>query len=143
MALAENIFSKLKTDAGVIEALGSLVDPENVPIYPVQAPSKAPLPMVVWMQVSSSNNETQSEASELDSTWLQFSCFSDEFGDGGGYKQARNLRRAVRKALENQRLDDGEVMVDFTERDLFEKPLDAWHCVLECHVLHNALAGAT
>jgi hypothetical protein len=135
-ALAENLFAKVSADAGVQAALGVSLA-ADVAFYPVRMPPGRALPAMVWFKVASSNNEPHSGVSPIDDSWLQISCY------GTTYKQARDLRRAVRVALEAQTLASGEVMVDFTERDQFVDDTDAYHCILECHVLHDALAAVT
>lgn len=135
-ALAENLNTRLREDTPVRVALGSPTG-DTMPIHPGRAPDGATLPLVVWLQVASTNNESHGEASQMDDTLLQLSCYA------ATYAEARDLRRAVRNALENKPLDGGERLVDFTERDLFEPLIDAFHCVLECHALHDALAGAS
>jgi len=134
--LAEGIYATLKADAGVLVALGPQ-EASQYAIYPVRAPNGALFPNVVFFQVTSSNNEPHTGPSPMDDTWMQFSCY------GSTYEEARNLRRAVRAAMEGKTLAGGEVPVDFTERDQYVNEIDAFHCILECHVLHDALAGAT
>jgi hypothetical protein len=134
MALGENIYAKLSVDGGVLAACG-LTAPTLAPVYPVKAPAgDFALPVVVWLIVVSIPDATQNEPAGIDSTVLQFSCY------GKTYDEARTLRKAVRAALDGQTLAGGEKCTITAERDLFESQIDAHHCVLEVHLMRDALA---
>lgn len=118
MKLAEAIFAKLSADSAVAAIVGTR-------IYANRAEQAAQFPYVVFTMVSSIPDQTHGEASELDSTLVQFSCYAST------YHAARDLRQAVRAALENQTLSDGIKPIIDISRDQYEEAASVHHLIVD------------
>ena len=132
MALADEIQTTLATNTGVLAAFG--ITSGSAPIYPVRPPAAAQFPFVVWNIVSSNPEEIHVGPAGLDSTLFQFATLAQDFTTGNA------IRKAIRAALDGQKLSGGEPVTIIGERDLTQPTIDAYNLILEAHVMRDALA---
>jgi hypothetical protein len=122
-ALASAFVALLKADPAVTAICGTR-------IFPELAPDKTPTPYVVWLEVSTSTEESHDEAQNLDATDVQFSCFDRDL------LTSINLRKAVRHALLTTPMSGVKVIQPIL-RSLPESELRLSNSVLDVTFMHN------
>ena len=127
MALAESIYAKLIADTPVLAPLGQSIG-ASIRIYPAQAPATPTVPYVVFQVISTDPTAAHNGPGTLDLTSVQFSIVA------ATYLAARDLRKAIRAALDAVTLAGGEKTVECTERDGFSDSVDQHVLLLEASI---------
>jgi hypothetical protein len=124
-ALAEALYARLKAYTAVQTALGGATSGSDYAIYPVQAPPVPPARYVVFNVISSEDAATHAfDEDTLDLSYVQFSCIAES------YVLARNIRKAVRKALAAAAVDAETKAAGFVEQDGFSEAVDRFNVLL-------------
>ena len=128
--LVEGLFDLLSTEASITAVLGS------GKVWAGSSPEVAPLPHIVYSQVSGDGNPGLDGPEDLYQVRFQFSCY------GSSYLQAKRLQLTVRRFLEGFRgaLSDGSEVDSTTlsfEGDSYEEAPKLYHAPIDFEFVYR------
>ena len=100
-------------------------------IFPDSAPQGTPAPYVVFSELSTVPEESQSDCNGLDGSNVEFACYADTT------REAIALRSAVRAALTPPGAVAGATVTQPTQRTLPADELRLANAILELTFYHN------
>jgi hypothetical protein len=106
--LQAGLYSILTADAAIKQLLGSNRQDKTTGVFAISSSKSSDLPQIIFSQISGNTFGQLDGAGNLQICRIQFSCY------GETYEDAKNLARAVKKALVgfNGALADG-VRIDY------------------------------
>lgn len=122
MALAESIFTKLSSAAGVTALVGA---GSACRVVAGWAPDGTALPYVVVQEIASTPDTTHDGPSTSGQRLVQLTCVA------GTYKAARDLAAAVIAAIDSVALSGGELCLACREQDGYSEAADVHVRIVE------------